>query len=953
MMGVLALVAIAYIATSCSRDEVSGSILEAKQQAFESSFIAEYGTPDALQAWGFDTGMGLMPNTKGVTRGNTGDNYPATSTGINANANEWADPNKYYGGWLVPDPLTEGQKLRVRKYFQANPNLGHQDPHWRHFFVQQVYKGNPETAGKNSTEEVVAADGSKYTSDNMNHLTVGQNHQHINNFNSGTCSTNNDVLDNGGNVNNGPYHSDQIMLMVNIDDTSCFGYHDSGSSNQSNDAPNHNDKWALVSAATIDAWASQNGNPGEAVVDKWNRSFMGFDLALKEGAQAQSDVTVKYNDGPESYSYAKINNEIVAINGNDNIVFNGRTINYLTTNKNFYVAADFMTLSDGQIQSEYRVNGQYMGKYLNVDYIMTLLGEGWLPVQDKNLREWVKIGVSDGYFSDWIVTLTEAQRLSGGHPAFTQKKTVLLEQGRVFCEDLGSSERSDIDYNDIVFDARIYAEITEKKEWDESIDGYGDWEQVSSEIKPAEIVVLAAGGQLNAQIAGRNVHDMFGTGLGGVMLNTYREGVTQIGGSAHEEDLPVYRFYTDASYSKIIDIPVVVRVNKEVVELTAVKGAVPQKICGPIGARWPAERVGIDLAYPGFADWVKGSKSPWSDINRDYLYQSDHDYVIYSWIGAFGGGSNGGTITAVGSDSKVEADKITLAGKNTQYTATYEKNGEQRSYGYVDIEFDRPLAAGDKIALSANRNSDDEAKVSAPYIAFYQGETLKGQINDTEGGKRFNLKSANPNEYVYEVPAEAAGSTKIRLTRATGNASTSLLIKSLVITRESLLSSVSEDNQVVVEEPVETTNETSDEGQTDDNDSRIVVMTGNVTFGDYGATNDVNNYNCVFDFDDLSSPKFEIEFTRNAPSPYQPDRWELVIRTLDSSEIVSSNSSDGLSDANGTPHSSGEGTHFRDIISVPSSFMSSWRQQYVDWGKKGFVLDGKNITITKVTLLKE
>jgi len=831
MMGVLALVAIAYIATSCSRDEVSGSILEAKQQAFESSFIAEYGTPDAQQAWGFDTGMGLMPNTKGVTRGNTGDNYPATSTGINANANEWADPNKYFGGWLVPDPLTEGQKLRVKEYFQANPDLGHQDPHWRHFFVQQVYKGNPETAGKNSTEEVVAANGSKYTSDNMNHLTVGQNHQHINNFNSGTCSTNNDVLDNGGNVNNGPYHSDQIMLMVNIDDTSCFGYHDSGSSNQSNDAPNHNDKWALVSAATIDAWAAQNGNPGEPVVDKWNRSFMGFDLALKEGAQAQSDVTVKYNDGPESYSYAKINNEIVAINGNDNIVFNGRTINYLTTNKNFYVAADFMTLSDGQIQSEYRVNGQYMGKYLNVDYIMTLLGEGWLPVQDKNLREWVKIGVSDGYFSDWIVTLTEAQRLSGGHPAFTQKKTVLLEQGRVFCEDLGSSERSDIDYNDIVFDARIYAEITEKKEWDESIDGYGDWEQVSSEIKPAEIVVLAAGGQLNAQIAGRNVHDMFGTGLGGVMLNTYREGVTQIGGSAHEEDLPVYRFYTDASYSKIIDIPVVVRVNKEVVELTAVKGAVPQKICGPIGARWPAERVGIDLAYPGFSGWVKGNSSPWSDINRDYLYQSDHDYVIYSWIGAFGGGSNGGTITAVGTDSKVEAAQITLAGKNTQYTATYEKNGEQRSYGYVDIEFDRPLAAGDKIAMSANRNSDDEAKVSAPYIAFYQGETLKGQINDTEGGKRFNLKSENPNEYVYDVPAEAAGSTKIRLTRATGNASTSLLIKSLVITRESLLSSVSEDNQVVVEEPVETTNETSDEGQADENEENFVLWSGTLALG--------------------------------------------------------------------------------------------------------------------------
>ena len=822
--GMLALVATAYIATSCSRDEVSGSILEAKQQAFESSFIAEYGTPDAQQAWGFDTGMGLMPNTKGVTRGNTGDNYPATSTGINANANEWADPNKYFGGWLVPDPLTEGQKLRVRKYFQANPNLSNQDPHWRHFFIQQVYKGGTNQAGA-SQENIVAASNTTYNSDNMNLLTVGQNHQHINNFNYGTCSTNGDVLDNGGNVNDGPYHSDEIMLMVNIDDTSCFGYHETGSSTH------HDNKWALVSAATIDAWAAQNGNPGEPVVDKWNRSFMGFDLALKEGAQAQSDVTVKYNDGPESYSYAKINNEIVAINGNDNIVFNGRTINYLTTNKNFYVAADYMTIGDGQIQSEYRVDGNYMGKYIDVDYIMSLLNDGWLPVQDKNLREWVKPGVSDGYFSDWIVTLTEAQRSMEGHPEFTQKKTVLLEQGRVFCEDLGSSERSDIDYNDIVFDARIYAEITEKRVWNEATASYGDWQQVASEIKPAEIVVLAAGGQLNAQIAGRNVHDMFGTGLGGVMLNTYREGVTQIGGSAHEEDLPTFRFSTDESYSKIIDIPVLVRVDREVVELTAVKGAVPQKICGPIGARWPAERVGIDLAYPGFTGWVKGNSSPWSEINRDYLYQSEQDYVIYSWIGAFGGGSNGGTITAVGSDSKVEADKITLAGKTTQYTATYEKNGEQRSYGYVDIEFDRPLAAGDKIAMSANRNSDDEAKVSAPYIAFYQGETLKGQIDDTDGGKRFNLKSANPNEYVYEVPAEAVGSTKIRLTRATGNASTSLLVKSLVITRESLLSRDSEETPVVIEEPVETTHETSDEAQTDDNEDGSVLWYGTIALG--------------------------------------------------------------------------------------------------------------------------
>ena len=39
------LIAIVSMTTSCSRDEFSGSIMEAKQQAFESTFISEYGMP--------------------------------------------------------------------------------------------------------------------------------------------------------------------------------------------------------------------------------------------------------------------------------------------------------------------------------------------------------------------------------------------------------------------------------------------------------------------------------------------------------------------------------------------------------------------------------------------------------------------------------------------------------------------------------------------------------------------------------------------------------------------------------------------------------------------------------------------------------------------------------------------------------------------------------------------
>ena len=270
MTGIAAL-AMGGMFTSCSHDMslYSGSQSEQVLQKYEDTFVETFGEPAPTQTWGF--GSTSAAGTRGLTRSNPGVDYPSTSTGINANANEWADPAKEFGGWQVPDPLTEGQKERVKAYFQANPNLTYQDPEWRHFFVQQVYTGKT-APGSNSTEEVAAAGGTKYSGKDLNLLTVGENEQHINNFNAGTCSSTS-VLDNGQNVG-GSSHNDQIMLMVNIDDTQCFGYHNTGMSLQ------RNDKAALVAASVIDEWAAKNNNPGEAVVDKWNRSFLGFDFEL-------------------------------------------------------------------------------------------------------------------------------------------------------------------------------------------------------------------------------------------------------------------------------------------------------------------------------------------------------------------------------------------------------------------------------------------------------------------------------------------------------------------------------------------------------------------------------------------------------------------------------------------------------------------------------------------------
>lgn len=498
--------------TSCTKDtDLSGGTARSSQdvqKTYEEAFLTTFGRPVEGLDWGF--GTGTTASTRAMTRSNPGETYPATHTyadgGANVNANQWADPDEDFGGWIVPDPLTEGQKLRVKMYFQANPNLAYEDPHFRHFFVQQVYKGKTAT-GSNSTEEVIAADGSSYTSDNMNHLTVGQSNMHINNFNSGTCSTNSTVLDNGGNVNSGPYHSDEIMLMVNIDDTSCFGYHDSGSSNQSDDSPNHNDKMALVSAAIIDAWAANNGNPGDAVVDKWNRSFMGFDLAIKEGAQAYATdnngnvIYATYDQAPGQPRYVWDGQNVICMYeeiqkedqwGNKWIEYGAlkdeyktiMNVGWLTTNENFYIAADKVTL--GQTSSNLnagKINEQdwnsikdyvvfddaYVegaqnnkAKVLNLKRIKELIDVGYLPVNNKSLQEWVKVGKSDGYFSDWIVTLTEAQRITPTDPTDPIIPDIPVDpdasEVMVVAEDLSTyvstdgKELADFDFNDVVFE---------------------------------------------------------------------------------------------------------------------------------------------------------------------------------------------------------------------------------------------------------------------------------------------------------------------------------------------------------------------------------------------------------------------------------------------------------------------------------------------------------------------
>jgi len=499
MTGVAAL-AFAATFTSCSKTDLydENKVNEEKEatvnEKYAAAFEKAFGKVGANVDWGF--------SSKAATRANSGENYPATSGHINANANEWAasttgDNPKTYGGWIVPDPLTPEQKERVAAYFKANPDLEYKDPEWRHFFVQNVYKG---------TNSVKAAGGSTYTTNNMTDLYVGPNKDEdlkINNFSQGDATERDDVLDNFEDVNTGSTHKDKIMLMVNIDNTETFTYFNSATSSS------YNNKCALVSAAVIDEWAeAQNPKPGAAVSsDKWNRQFLGFDLALLEGSQCYdtSAGNASLSKAPERPNYAWDGEKIIDITNDKTIKDkNGDPIGYIINAPNWYQTSDPDDFATGINQADntsrtleslktLNDNGDYIKAIIlkgisgyqsvvNLPFIKKLVDAGYLPTNQDGLTNWVKVAKSDRYFDDWIVTLTKAER----------KSTPETHLYRVIAEDLSATEAGDFDFNDVVFDV------------------------VKAENGKTTLKLICAGGTLPLRVRGENevegveVHSVFG-----------------------------------------------------------------------------------------------------------------------------------------------------------------------------------------------------------------------------------------------------------------------------------------------------------------------------------------------------------------------------------------------------------------------------------------------------------
>lgn len=173
----------------------------------------------------------------------------------------------------------------------------------------------------------------------------------------------------------------------------------------------------------------------------------------------------------------------------------------------------------------------------------------------------------DGYYSDWIVKVTEG-----------------FKQGtkRIIAEDL---ELGDFDFNDVVFDAVVYKDYSDGK------------------VK-ADIKLLAAGGTMPLYIQGNEVHELFG-----VPVTT----VVNLGGTKKMTKDPVFfTVVVDENISwgrdyTLDDISVVVND----IELHTLTGRAPEKIGVERRYEWTDEGQSIYSKYPKFRNYVSDRSVVW------------------------------------------------------------------------------------------------------------------------------------------------------------------------------------------------------------------------------------------------------------------------------------------------------------------------------------------------------
>ena len=373
---------------------------------------------------------------------------------------------------------------------------------------------------------------------------------------------------------------------------------------------------------------------------------------------------------------------------------------------------------------------------------------------------------ADGYYDDRIIKIVPGNGIMPWTPtenpnAYQESKTKktythkkIVDQGRVFCEDIATANMKvteDIDYNDIVFDARVWQIYDQDATTINNITSYSDpynyrWQY--------DISLLATGGTIEEKINGADVHNKFSEGQA-FMVNTWTTNCpSTLSGQWNTRPMEAVDFSYTLKYNElpaapsvgINTIPIEVHYggkqmvaleNRNLEERTSEDGnkyfvsSAPYKLCLPVGTLWPIERANIQSAYSDFSSYVsspenlfyKGTlvpdklytQAPESSIQKDGKTTESPEEVTQSgdtensnvWVVWKGDVSSDATAITLYNFTFQQGQVIRFFGTGT-ITVAYGANNSQRlissgsmSDGYVDVTInsDQASALSDGIMI--------------------------------------------------------------------------------------------------------------------------------------------------------------------------------------------------------------------------------------------------------------
>ena len=335
----------------------------------------------------------------------------------------------------------------------------------------------------------------------------------------------------------------------------------------------------------------------------------------------------------------------------------------------------------------------------------------------------------------------------------TREFKQIVDLGRVFVEDIATAYMKvtdDIDYNDIVFDARVW------RIWnqiDTKVNG-----KITKTIKETnvkyqyDINLLATGGTIEEKVNGVDVHNKFGVGQA-FMVNTWTSFCNQsLSGQWNTptnlimpkdfsytltyDELPIDPKDDSKRLAGINTIPIELRYNtKEMINLSSKvigengkTASAPYKLCLPVGTQWPIERRRIDHAYPKFVDYVSNPNTDFTqDLNVDSLYpaptskiQSDFNKGLVKGTTVLVSESSSSSTVDVVWDKEVTANNTSIK----LYNFTFKSGQTLRFYGSGTI---RVLDKNNSLIFDNFTMSKylDIENISGSQAASLNGGTIK------------------------------------------------------------------------------------------------------------------------------------------------------------------------------------------------------------------------------------